>query len=446
MNLVRGQKIKLADLTHSSQLYVGLTISAPSSLILDISCFGLDDKNKLSDDRYFIFYNQKISPCGSLASLGVRNNDQEQFQIDLSRLPSTVRKLVFVVTIDGNGVMSQIRDGYLRLLNQNTELVRFTFSSSDFKDEKAIMVGEIYFKDVWRFSAVGQGFNGGLSALLKHFGGEEITAPTSSITTSTINNTLNNKRVLLEKRIEKEAPQLVNLVKKATVSLQKVGLQDHQAKVALCLDVSGSMSSLYSSGVIQKFAERILALACRFDDDGSIDIFLFADRACNSGEMGIGNLNAKLIQNMVDKNSVGYGTSYAPAIEEIRKFYFSQTSKKSFFSSSSTIGERTTPLKAELPVYVMFVTDGDTSDEYKAEKQIQWSSYEPIFWQFMAIGNGGFNFLKKLDTMSGRYLDNANFFDVSNPDNISDDNLYDLLMVEYPLWVKQAKNNGLINN
>jgi tellurite resistance protein TerA len=29
-------------------------------------------------------------------------------------------------------------------------------------------------KDVWRFAAVGQGFNGGLSALLKHFGGEDI--------------------------------------------------------------------------------------------------------------------------------------------------------------------------------------------------------------------------------------------------------------------------------
>jgi tellurite resistance protein TerA len=36
------------------------------------------------------------------------------------------------------------------------------------------MLGDIYRKNgEWRFSAVGQGFNGGLSALLKHFGGEE---------------------------------------------------------------------------------------------------------------------------------------------------------------------------------------------------------------------------------------------------------------------------------
>lgn len=174
-NLIRGQKVKLSDLFNKNQLRVGLSVSA-SNLTLDISCFGVDDKNKLSDDRYFIFYNQKISPCGSLSSTGARNGDQEQFDVDLSRLPSTVRKLVFVITIDGNGVMSQIHDGYLRLLDRSTELVRFSFSSSDFKDEKAIMVGEIYFKDIWRFSAVGQGFNGGLSALLKHFGGEEVVA------------------------------------------------------------------------------------------------------------------------------------------------------------------------------------------------------------------------------------------------------------------------------
>jgi hypothetical protein len=194
-------------------------------------------------------------------------------------------------------------------------------------------------------------------------------------------------------------------------------------------------------GVIQKFAERILALGCRFDDDGSIDIFLFADRACNAGEMKIGNLQAQLIQQMVNRSHVGGGTSYGPAIEEIRKFYFS---KNSFFSSLLSIGKRTAPLKAKMPVYVMFVTDGDTSDESIAEEQIRSSSYEPIFWQFMAIGRGGFSFLRKLDTMSGRYIDNANFFDVDSPDRVPDDKLYDLLMTEYPSWVKQAKLKGLI--
>jgi tellurite resistance protein TerA len=35
------------------------------------------------------------------------------------------------------------------------------------------MVADLYLKDVWRIAAVGQGFAGGLSAVLAHFGGEE---------------------------------------------------------------------------------------------------------------------------------------------------------------------------------------------------------------------------------------------------------------------------------
>jgi tellurite resistance protein TerA len=63
------------------------------------------------------------------------------------------------------------------LLNNGAEAARFRFQGSDFGPEKAILVAELYRKDGWRFAAIGQGFAGGLSALLKHFGGQEIDAP-----------------------------------------------------------------------------------------------------------------------------------------------------------------------------------------------------------------------------------------------------------------------------
>lgn len=171
---VRGQKTRLSDITEATKLNLALNVAASTpNLTFDISCFGVDGDDKLSDDRYFIFFNQKSSPCGAIHSLGNQADDTETFQIDLSKLPSSIRKLVFTVTIDGAGTMAHLADGYLRILDQNSEIARFTFSGRDFKDEKAVIVGEIYFKDVWRFAAVGQGFNGGLSALLKHFGGEE---------------------------------------------------------------------------------------------------------------------------------------------------------------------------------------------------------------------------------------------------------------------------------
>ena len=172
---IRGQKSSLKDLTASTELTVSVSLETNTQgMVFDISCFGVDASDKLSDDRYFIFFNQKTSPCGSIAALGGQGAGQENFRVNLEKIPASIRKLVFTATIDGAQTMSQISRGQLRILAQNTEVAAFEFSGSDFKDEKAIIVGEIYLKDIWRFAAVGQGFNGGLSALLKHFGGEEI--------------------------------------------------------------------------------------------------------------------------------------------------------------------------------------------------------------------------------------------------------------------------------
>ena len=55
-----------------------------------------------------------------------------------------------------------------------------------------------------------------------------------------------------------------------------------------------------------------------------------------------------------------------------------------------------------------------------------------------------FTFLEELDTMSGRHVDNANFFSVAEPSLLPDEELYDLLMSEYPEWVKMAPGKGLL--
>ena len=170
----KGQKSKLADLTSATDLTVGLDLQASGSPTFDISCFGVDADGKLSDDRYFVFFNQKASPEGEIRQLGPTNGDAESFEVHLSNLPQGIQKLVFTATMDGAGTMSQVSRGRLRLLSGGSEVARFPFSGSDFSQEKAVIVGEIYRKDVWRFAAVGQGFNGGLSALLEHFGGQEV--------------------------------------------------------------------------------------------------------------------------------------------------------------------------------------------------------------------------------------------------------------------------------
>lgn len=162
----RGQKGKLADLGCGQAFTVELDVQAPG-MAVDVSCFGLNAQDRLSDDRYMVFYNQLASPEGAVRlELGAG----ARFAIDLDRLPQTIAKLVFVAAIDGVQTMRALGPSSLVL----GSALRFPWSGADFGDEKAVIVAELYRRDgAWRFGAVGQGFNGGLSALLAHFGGTE---------------------------------------------------------------------------------------------------------------------------------------------------------------------------------------------------------------------------------------------------------------------------------
>ncbi|MFD9079594.1 TerD family protein [Streptomyces erythrochromogenes] len=167
----RGHKAKVSDLTAGTDLYVGVQIAGPG-LTFDISCFGLDANEQLSDDRYFVFFNQPKSPEESIQLLGAQSGDTESFRVTLDRVPASIHKLSFTATLDGAGQMSQIGPGYIRIVAGGEEVVRYAFTGSEFSTERAVMLGDFYLKDVWRFAAVGQGFDGGLDALLKNFGGE----------------------------------------------------------------------------------------------------------------------------------------------------------------------------------------------------------------------------------------------------------------------------------
>ncbi|MCX4883456.1 TerD family protein [Streptomyces sp. NBC_00847] len=167
----RGHKARISDLTAGTDLYVGVQISGPG-LTFDISCFGLDADERLSDDRYFVFFNQPKSPEESIQLLGAQAGDSESFRITLDKVPAQIRKLSFTATLDGAGQMSQIAPGHIRIVAGGEEVARYSFNGSEFSTERAVMLGDFYLKDVWRFAAVGQGFDGGLDALLKNFGGE----------------------------------------------------------------------------------------------------------------------------------------------------------------------------------------------------------------------------------------------------------------------------------
>ncbi len=416
VTMVRGQKIKLSDVTSSISLRTGVFADMPVGMTVDVSCFGVDADNKLSDDRYLIFYNQNVSPCNAIKMLGAVNGDHEQFEINLSCLPSAIKKLVLVITIDGDGLMSQLNNGYLRLLDGSKEIMRFSFSGKDFDKEKAIIVGEIYLKDVWRLSAVGQGFNGGLSVLLKYFGGEEITpAPAPA-----------PARISLEKRLEKDAPHLIGLAKTLTISLEKKKLVDTVAKVALILDVSGSMSNQYSNGDMQLVVDRVVPLAVHFDDDGDLEAWAFGSR-----DKSLAPITVKNVKNYVNHewggwskwmSSLGYGNNEPAVMLSVVDAY----------------------KKSKLPAYVIFISDGGVGYNDQIEKILVESSKYPIFWQFVGLGGSNYGILERFDTMKGRVVDNCNFFALDDIHSVSNSDLYERLLGEFPDWLKAAKSKGIL--
>ncbi|OFB39457.1 hypothetical protein CcI156_06010 [Frankia sp. CcI156] len=166
----RGQKAQLSTITPGTDLYVGIQINAPGEW--DISCFGLDGADRLTDDRYFVFFNQPASPEKSIQLLGPQAGDSQAFRVTLDQVPASIGRLSFCAALDGAGSASAISSGYLRVVVAGTEVLRYSFTGADFTSERAVMIADIYRKGVWRIAAVGQGFQGGLAELIRSYGGE----------------------------------------------------------------------------------------------------------------------------------------------------------------------------------------------------------------------------------------------------------------------------------
>lgn len=222
---------------------------------------------------------------------------------------------------------------------------------------------------------------------------------------------------------EEAQTRLTQLKQKAGFAVGMAGLQKQRARVAVVLDASGSMIPLYEDGTVQQVCARLLALAMQFDDNGAADSFLFDTDDKEVGEIFEKNFFEFTTNDLLKAfYKMRGGTSYAGVIKRIVKKY------------SKTAGD---------PAYVLFITDGDNSDKKQAESAIAEASKYPIFWQFVGIGKSKFDFLEKLDTMQGRFIDNANFFAVNDINAIADEELYRRMLGEFTSWLKLAKEKGL---
>ena len=100
---------------------------------------------------------------------------------------------------------------------------------------------------------------------------------------------------------------------------------------------------------------------------------------------------------------------------------------------------------SDVPAYVVFITDGGIYKTGGIKKTLIEASYLPIFWQFVGVRGSNYGILETLDTMGGRYVDNANFFALDDFKTVPNEELYSRLLNEFPQWLKICKTNGVLD-
>lgn len=411
--MVKGWKDKLENHVNLNEnIFVDMKVKGNAEY--DFCCFGVDENGKLSDDRYMIFYNQKLSPKGEVRVEDIA--DGVRYTLNLSTIPDFINRLVFTVSIDGDKTMGEMNALETKVCQSGAKDIEMTLGGNDFSKEKAVIVMEIYRKDVWRIGCVASGFDGGLSALLKYFGGEEVSEPIQEPVVE------EPVKVSLEKKMEK-APELISLVKPLVFELKKKNLETTVARVGLVLDISGSMVPRFKNGTVQSIVNKTLPLAVQFDDDGELDFWFYGTTARKMNSVNLKNYTMAVPEDwkhlMLDLG----GRNNEPIVMRMVVDEYKDT---------------------KIPAYVLFITDGGVNQKREIQNIITEASHLPIFWQFVGVGGKNYGILEKLDTMSGRYVDNAGFFALDDFKKVSNEELYARLLEEFPSWLEEIKRKGMI--
>lgn len=187
ISLQKGQKV---DLTKGnaglSKLLIGLgwdvnQYDGGSDFDLDAAAFLLGENGKCAAGADFVFYGNTSHVSGAVTHMGdnltgAGDGDDEQIKVDLSKVPASVQRIAFTVTIyDAEARrqnFGQVSNSFIRIVDEakGQELIRYDLGE-DFSIETAVVVGELYRNGAeWKFNAIGSGFSGGLAALCGSYG------------------------------------------------------------------------------------------------------------------------------------------------------------------------------------------------------------------------------------------------------------------------------------
>lgn len=426
--LNQGQNTNLAQ-GQSLQVMIQCDTS-PSPL--DISCFMVNEAGKVPSDDYFIFYNQNVDPHQSV-NLTQATERSTQFLLDMNKLQNApIAKCVFTATLEGAGTFAEVQ-GCKAVLTIGEQEITYTVTEAT--AETALIFIEVYrYQQGFKVRAIGRGFFGGLQPLAESFGVEIDDSPEETVSSQASPTEPTPAPVVSEPSLTPEPatppsnPSIgkIDLLKrKVTLSLEKKQVPPIQARVAVVFDASGSMYSLYKKGIVQEAFERILAIAAAFDDNGELDVWFFAKEFLRAPSVRAEDYK-DYVARTYKLGSKGGTNNEPPVMEDVIRRY--------------TVEEP----NVRIPTYIIFFSDGGVSSKSKITKLITESSHQNLFWQFVGLGNANYGILRQLDELKGRFIDNASFFELDDISKVSDEELYDRLLNEFPSWIVEARRKGIL--
>ncbi|MEU9347703.1 TerD family protein [Streptomyces sp. NPDC048278] len=179
--LTKGGNVSLSrEAPGLTAVTVGLGWQANTGYDLDASALLCDASGTVPSDDCFVFFNNLTSPDGSVRHTGGGSpvdGDDQRIQVDLSRVPDRVTKIVFLVSLYEGAARGQgfgeVHRAHIRALDQESgaELARYDLASAVLSNETALVFGELYRHGAaWKFRAVGQGYASGLAGIAADYG------------------------------------------------------------------------------------------------------------------------------------------------------------------------------------------------------------------------------------------------------------------------------------
>ncbi|MER5497033.1 MULTISPECIES: VWA domain-containing protein [unclassified Streptomyces] len=445
---------------------------------VDASALLLTRGGRVRSDDDFVFYNQPRHASGAVTHLG-KQPGADTLEVRPGALGPDIERVALCASADG-GTFGQVPGLHLRLLDavSGAELARFEMAAGP---ETAMIGGELYRRDGgWKFRAVGQGYASGLAGLATDFGitvDEELPAPAPAPAPASapapapgpvpappmppvpagapvppppppppaghpgpgprLTKGEEHLPVDMRKRLSLRKQQVL-------VSLNKHGVAGLRARVVVVLDASGSMSGLYRRGTVAGVVERMVAVAAQLDD-GEMQAWTFATNPARLPDLAVGDLPEWLGLHVRVGQSGGFirrkpPRGLLPGQIDMRTVGIQNEEQKVIAEVRAHVRAHPVPD----PTLVLFFSDGGVYRNKEIEQELRAAADEPVFWQFVGLGSSQYGVLERFDTMPGRRVDNVGFFAVDDIERISDQELYDRVLSEFPSWLRAARQAGIL--